>query len=109
MPKLTPPGWVQWDGRDFAAIQLLLTDARADHEPACRLPDGDMSRMEVRTGNGQWVWVQPGDRVALADDGTAIVVAADLAHCDIHLRHVLACPICRGAQNVRDRMNAAQE
>ena len=59
---------VTWDGKDFATVQMLLVKCRVKGEPACRLPDGDMSRMEVRVGlsnNLDWVPVQIGQFIAV--------------------------------------------
>jgi hypothetical protein len=62
---MTDDTCAEWDGKNFARVQLLLTDAREHGEPACRLPGGDMARMEVRTLADGWVAVQPGQRVCL--------------------------------------------
>ncbi len=63
---------VIWDGKDFAAVQMLLMDCRAEGDPACRLPGGDMARMEVRAGTayyGPWTPVQVGDTITVTESG----------------------------------------
>ncbi len=59
---------VTWDGKDFAAVQMLLTGTRQAGEPSCRLPGADMSRMQVLAGC-TWLPVFPGQRIVLDDDG----------------------------------------
>lgn len=67
---------VTWDGRDFAAVQMLLAPARQRGEPACRLPEGQMSRMQVWSGGG-WVEVRPGETISIDDE--AVITVGDAA------------------------------
>ena len=67
---MTDSDSVTWDGKNFAAVQMLLMNCRDEGDPACRLPGGDMTRMEVRAGTAfdkDWVPVQVGDTISVTD------------------------------------------
>lgn len=65
---------VLWDGKDFAAVQMLFAGIpRPAGEPLCRLPGGDMSRMQVMTARG-WVQVVPGEIISVPGNFAEVTV-----------------------------------
>jgi hypothetical protein len=72
---MTAPRSILWDGKDFAAVQMLLAEFRTRGEPVCRIPGGDMTQMEVFLGlpgknsAGGWTPVPVGWVIAVSDGG----------------------------------------
>ena len=74
-PEPAPPAGlrVTWDGKDLAAIQMLLGYWRVGGEPPYRVPGGDFSQLQVWEGtfggDGGWVTMEPGMAVACTSSG----------------------------------------